>query len=247
MALVPNRLSWIGVIVIATVDNHIRSYENVIAYLDIPTCRYQGTAINEYSVPQVDALREFKDDTLRNYQVRTARTQTTPEKYPAAPANELPGGKGGEQLLHGISAGERTDPGPRHSRHGPRQCLRRLRTPGESAIFPGALAGCRRRPAGIVGPALRADPPFSRIGLVKKAGPDRASPTQLRCPDPVAIFQFHARMLGEERDSSMKTAPRRCRRPRARPVEGKNKAASQKDASQARKPLAAAVRPTSKC
>ena len=40
MALAPNRLNWIGVIVIATVDNHIRSYENVIAYMDVRTCRY---------------------------------------------------------------------------------------------------------------------------------------------------------------------------------------------------------------
>src|ERR1700760_3652348 len=35
MALALNRPSRIGVIVIAAVDNHIRSYENVIAYMDI--------------------------------------------------------------------------------------------------------------------------------------------------------------------------------------------------------------------
>lgn len=87
MALAPNRLGWIEVIVIAAVDNHIRSYENVITYLDVRTCRYYGTAIHEYSVPEVDALREFKDDTLRNVQVRTARTQTALKKYPAAQAN----------------------------------------------------------------------------------------------------------------------------------------------------------------
>ena len=40
MALALNRLSWIGVIVITTVDNHIRSYENVIAYMDVRTRRY---------------------------------------------------------------------------------------------------------------------------------------------------------------------------------------------------------------
>lgn len=87
MALAPDRLGWIGVIVIAAVDNHIRSNKNVIAYLDVRTCRYYCTAIHEYSVPEVDALREFKDDTLRNVQVRTARTQTALKKYPAALPN----------------------------------------------------------------------------------------------------------------------------------------------------------------
>ena len=40
MALAPNRLNEIGIIVITAVDNHIRSYENVIAYMDVRTCRY---------------------------------------------------------------------------------------------------------------------------------------------------------------------------------------------------------------
>ncbi len=72
---------------ITTVDNHIRSYENVIAYIDVRTCRYQCTTIHKYSVPEVDALRKFKNSTLRNIQVRTARTQTTLKKDPAAPVN----------------------------------------------------------------------------------------------------------------------------------------------------------------
>ncbi len=40
MALAPNRLNEIGIIVITAVDNHIRSYENIIAYMDVRTCRY---------------------------------------------------------------------------------------------------------------------------------------------------------------------------------------------------------------
>ncbi len=40
MALFSNRLKWIGVIVITAVDNHIRSYENVITYMDVRTRRY---------------------------------------------------------------------------------------------------------------------------------------------------------------------------------------------------------------
>ena len=40
VSLALNRPSRIGVIVIATVDNHIRSYENVIAYMDVRMCRY---------------------------------------------------------------------------------------------------------------------------------------------------------------------------------------------------------------
>jgi hypothetical protein len=72
MALAANQPGWLRVIVIATVDNHIRSYKNVIAYLDVRTCRNYGAAIHEYSVSEVDALREFKQDTLRNVQARTA-------------------------------------------------------------------------------------------------------------------------------------------------------------------------------
>ena len=72
---------------ITTVDNHIRSYENVIAYMDVRTCRYYGTTIHKYPIPEVNALWKFKDSTLRNIQVRTARTQTTLKKDPAAPVN----------------------------------------------------------------------------------------------------------------------------------------------------------------
>ena len=46
---------------IGTVYNHIRSYENVIAYMDVRTCRYYCTTIHKYSVPEVDALWKFKD------------------------------------------------------------------------------------------------------------------------------------------------------------------------------------------
>ena len=69
MALVANRLSWIGVIVITAVDNYIRSDENVIAYTDVRACRYYRATIHKYSVPEVDALWEFKDNTLGNVQL----------------------------------------------------------------------------------------------------------------------------------------------------------------------------------
>ena len=72
---------------ISAVDNHIRSYEDVIAYMDVRMCRYQGTTIHEYPVTEVDVLRKFKDSTLTNVQARTARTKKTPKKYPAAPEN----------------------------------------------------------------------------------------------------------------------------------------------------------------
>jgi hypothetical protein len=73
--------------VITTVDNHIRSNENVITYMNVRACRYQCAAIHKYPVPELDALWKLKYRTLRNIQFRTARTQTTLKKYPAAPAN----------------------------------------------------------------------------------------------------------------------------------------------------------------
>jgi hypothetical protein len=71
--------------VITTVDNHIRSYENVITYMNVGTCRYQCTTIPKYPVPELDALWKLKDGTLRNIQFRTARTQTTPQWAGDAP------------------------------------------------------------------------------------------------------------------------------------------------------------------
>jgi hypothetical protein len=95
--------------VITTVDNYIRSYENVITYMNVGTCRYQCATIHKYPVPDLDALWKLKDGTLGNIQFRTARTQTTLKKYPATPANWLPRGQGDEQFLRGNPAGERTD------------------------------------------------------------------------------------------------------------------------------------------
>ena len=103
-------------------------------------------------------------------------------------------------------------------------------------LFSGAPARCRCRPARIASPALRADPPTRRIGLVKKARPRQARLSCLLCRDPVAIFQTHTRMLGGEGDGCMKIAPRRWRRPHARHVQGTNKPAPQKDANRGLRP-----------
>jgi hypothetical protein len=171
--------------VIATVDNHIRSYKNVITYLDVRTCRYYRTAIHEYSVAEVDALREFKDDTLRNLQVRTARAQTAPEKYPAAPANQLPGRKGGEQFLHGISIAKRANRGPGHPRYGLRPVPPALAHRSRARLCPGAprdaVAVRRASPSPRSARARRP----GGLGWLRRSGP--TGPGWLGCDSPILL------------------------------------------------------------
>jgi hypothetical protein len=54
---------------LSQVDNHIRSYENVITYMNVGTCRYQCTTIHKYPVPELDALWKLKDGTFEKHPV----------------------------------------------------------------------------------------------------------------------------------------------------------------------------------